>query len=452
MVRLDPNISQANRLRHSSTQSYNGPEATRSVVNIMTAVATEVDDSQARLAEETAVQRSRPGFAMAPYFYRSARVYAKELDEILFKGWLYAGHVSQVADVGDYFVFDLGDDSVVVVRGGDGEIHALANVCRHRGSRVCTDSVGSCKAFVCPYHGWVYDLDGRLKAARSMEQRVGFDPDAYALPRIRWAVFEGLIFINCDPAASPFENALETIEPALGPYHLSTAQIAHRQNYPVAANWKLALENYLECYHCATAHRAYAKRHTLEAPAKVVESRNAEMLDHAEGRTGVPGITLRRSEVYRAAPGFGCCVHTMRYALYDGFETGSRDGRPLAPLMGDFKGYDGGAGDFQLGPLAFMLGYPDYCVLYRFTPRGIDRTDMELVWFVRGDAEEGRDYQRDALTWLWDRTTREDQTLIERTSQGVHSRFFEPGPYQPEQERLCIEFVDWYLEAMARSQ
>ena len=118
--------------------------------------------------------------------------------------------------------------------------------------------------------------------------------------------------------------------------------------------------------------------------------------------------------------------------------------------MGEFKGYDGGAGDFQLGPLAFMLNYPDHCVLYRFTPRGIGSTDMELVWFVRGDAQEGRDYDRDAVVWLWDRTSREDQYIITRNSEGVHSRFFEPGPYHPEHESMCIEFVDWYLSALER--
>ncbi|MCY3621907.1 MAG: aromatic ring-hydroxylating dioxygenase subunit alpha [Gammaproteobacteria bacterium] len=410
-----------------------------------------MDDSPTRLAEETSAQRSRPGFAMGTYFYRSPRAYRRELDEILFKSWLYAGHVSQVANVGDYFLFDLAEDSIVVVRGGDGQIRALMNVCRHRGSRICSDPEGSCQAFVCPYHGWVYELDGALKAARNMDDVAGFDRSAYALKACRNTVFEGLIFVNCDPAAASFENALRTIEPALRPYDLPTARIAHRQNYAVEANWKLALENYLECYHCATAHRAYAKRHTLEALGEEVERSNAEMLGRAEEQTGVSGIGLEHSQVYGSSADFGCCAHTRRYALYDGFKTGSRDGQPLAPLMGDFKGYDGGAGDFQLGPLAFMLNYPDHCVLYRFIPRGIADTDMELVWFVRGDAEEGRDYEREALTWLWDRTTREDQTLILRNSEGVLSRFFEPGPYHPAQERLCIEFVDWYLDALGRS-
>ena len=119
----------------------------------MTVIAAEADDSPARLAAKTAAQRSRPGSALDPYFYRSQRVYRRELDEILFKSWLYAGHVSQVPNVGDHFVFDLGEDSIIVVRDGDGEIHALASVCRHRGSRICSEQQGSSQALVCPYHG-----------------------------------------------------------------------------------------------------------------------------------------------------------------------------------------------------------------------------------------------------------------------------------------------------------
>ncbi len=416
----------------------------------MTIIATEIEDSRARLAGKTAAQRLRRGFALDAYFYRSQVVYRRELDEILFASWLYAGHVSQVANPGDYFTYDLGEDSIVVVRDGEGGIHALMNVCRHRGARFCGGPQGSRKTFVCPYHGWVYELDGRLKAARGMQDKPGFDPAGYALKRAQCTVYEGLIFVNCDPRAAPFDASLETIAPALKPYGLPSAKVAHRQNYPVTANWKLTLENYLECYHCATAHRAYAKLHTLEALGAEVDVLNARMLERAEAETGVAGIAHDHYQAYCSAPDFGCCAYTSRYALYDGFKTGSRDGEPVAPLMGGFKGYDGGAGDFQLGPLAFMLNYPDHCVLYRFTPRGLDGTDMELVWFVRGDAEEGRDYQKDAVTWLWDRTTREDQTIITRNSEGVHSRFFEPGPYHPEHESMCIEFVDWYLSALER--
>ena len=418
----------------------------------MRSIATEQGDSLARLARQVAAQRAKPGFAMDAYFHRSELVYRKELDEILYKSWLYAGHVSQLANPGDYFLFDLGEDSIILARAEDGAIHALMNICRHRGSRLCEAAQGNRKAFACPYHGWVYNLDGSLKAARDMAAKAGFDPANYGLKKAQCLVFEGLIFINADPAATAadFDAALRRLAPALRPYDLPAAKIAHRQVYPVAANWKLVLENYLECYHCATAHRAYAKLHTLEALGDKVQRINAAMRERAQAQTGVPGITLDLYQAYGTAPAFGACIYTSRYALYDGFQTGSEGGKPVAPLMGAFKGYDGGAGDFQFGPLAFMLNYPDHCVLYRFTPRSLASTDMELVWFVRGDAKEGRDYDRGALIWLWDRTSVEDKHIIERNSEGVHSRFFEPGPYHPEHESSCLDFVDWHLAAMER--
>ncbi|MEP5766183.1 MAG: aromatic ring-hydroxylating dioxygenase subunit alpha [Halieaceae bacterium] len=413
-------------------------------------IATQVDDTPQRLAEKVAEQGKKPGFAMDPYFYRSHLVFEKELDQILYKSWLYAGHVSQAPAAGDYFLFDLGEDSIIISRAADGEVHALMNICRHRGARVCEDQSGNRKTFVCPYHGWVYNSDGSLKAARAMEALEGFDVKDYGLKRARCCVFEGMIFINCNPEAADFEPALQTIAPALTPYQLPTARIAHAQVYRVDANWKLALENYLECYHCATAHRAYAKMHTLQDLDDRVSHLNSDMLARAEEQTGVPGITHDHYQAYSSSTDFGTDVYTSRYALYDGFKTGSDGGQPVAPLMGAFTGYDGGAGDFQLGPLAFMLNYPDHCVLYRFTPRGLTSTDMEIVWFVRGDAEEGVDYERDAVTWLWHHTTLEDEYIITRNSEGVNSRFFEPGPYHPGYEYICPDFVNWYLEAMAR--
>ena len=109
----------------------------------------------------------------------------------------------------------------------------------------------------------------------------------------------------------------------------------------------------------------------------------------------------------------------MRYGLVDGNVTGSVVGQPVAPLMGEFQDYDGGAGDYQMGPLTFMLNYPDYCVLYRFLPRSLTETDAELVWFVRGDAKAGEDFDVDRVTWLWHHTTQEDEYIIMRNSEGL---------------------------------
>ena len=108
----------------------------------------------------------------------------------------------------------------------------------------------------------------------------------------------------------------------------------------------------------------------------------------------------------------------MRYGLFDGNVTGSEDGQPVAPLMGQFQDYDGGAGDYQMGPLTFMLNYPDHCVLYRFC-RGPHGNRCELVWFVRGDAKAGEDFDVDRVTWLWHHTTQEDEYIIMRNSEGL---------------------------------
>ena len=413
-------------------------------------IATDVDDSAEKMLGMVERAQARPGYAIDSYFYRSHLVYARELEHLIFRSWLYAGHISELPRPGDYLLFEIGEDSVIIVRDADGEIHALMNICRHRGARVCEASSGNRKTFVCPYHGWVYNTDGSLKAAREMEVRDGFDVGDYGLKKARIEVYMGLIFINCDPGAADFRGPLAKLAQPLGAYDLENARIAHKHTYRVDANWKLVLENYLECYHCATSHRAYARMHTLKDRDCNVAPIVQAMLDRTEQVTGVEGMGEELYELYLDAAGFGACVYTSRYGLYDGYLTGSEDGQPVAPLMGHIKGYDGGAGDFQMGPLSFMLNYPDHCVLYRFIPRSLTSTDMEVVWFVNGDAQEGVDYDREKLTWLWHNTSLEDEFIITRNSEGVNSRFFEPGPYHPEYEETLQQFIAWYLDTLAR--
>lgn len=409
----------------------------------------DVEDSHEHLQRAVAAQLQQPDAGLPRYFYRSAVTYQQELDNIFFRSWLYAGHVSQIPQKGDFFLYEIAEESVIVVRGEDDTIRALVNSCRHRGSRVCEASSGHCKTFVCPYHGWVYNADGSLRAARHMEAMPEFRREDHGLKQARVAVRFGLIFINFDPDAYDFNECLREVDTQMAPYHLDRAKIAHRETYPVDANWKIALGNYLECYHCDTAHRAYSKIHTFKEREHVVAPINRAMWERAARETGVADIEKATYRMFREAPGFGACVYTSRYALFDGYRTGSRNGEPLAPLMGDFKGYDGGAGDYQFGPLTYMLNYPDHCILFRYVPRGIDRTDMEIVWFVDGGAREGVDYDRDELVWLWHVTTLEDKRIMTLNAAGVNSQFFEPGPQHPEFEDTPKRFIDWYLHALA---
>lgn len=414
-------------------------------------IATDVSDSLEKMADRLEESMANRGRAINSYFYRSHLVYERELENLIFRSWLYAAHVSEVPNPGDYQLFEVGEDSIIISRDEDGEIHALMNICRHRGARVCEHASGNRKTFVCPYHGWVYKTNGELKAAREMGMKEGFDKADYGLKKVPCVVYQGLIFINCDQNASDFLGPLSHLDRQLGAYDLPNAKVAHKKSYRVDANWKLVLENYLECYHCATSHRAYARLHTL----KDLESNTREfvqaMLDRSDEVTGIDGMSADYYAIYNNAESFGACSYTSRYGLYDGYLTGSEDGQPVAPLMGHIKGYDGGAGDYQMGPLSFMLNYPDHCVLYRFIPRGLTSTDMEVVWYVNGDAQEGVDYDIDKLIWLWHHTTLEDEYIITRNSEGVNSRFFEPGPYHPEFEETLQQFIDWYLQALHNS-
>ncbi|MDC0172271.1 aromatic ring-hydroxylating dioxygenase subunit alpha [Gammaproteobacteria bacterium] len=413
-------------------------------------IATDVSDTKRKMVDMASTQLGKPGFAIDPYFYRSHVTYQAELENIIFKSWLYAGHISQIAKKGDFFLFDIGEDSIIICRDNKDQVRAMHNICRHRGARVCEEASGNRRSFVCPYHGWGYGNDGTLKAARDMHDVEGFNVDDYSLKPVRLVVFQGMIYINCDPDAADFAKPLSNITAQLGAYDLENAKVAEAKTYRINANWKLCLENYLECYHCASSHKHYAKLHTLQALAHKVKPINEAMWARAEEATGVTGIANEYYGYYNDSASFGDCSYHSRYALYEGFQSGSKDGKPVAPLMGHMKGYDGGAGDFQMGPLTFMLNYPDHCVLYRFIPRSLTETDMELVWYVNGDAEEGVDYNKEELTWLWHETSLEDEFIILRNSEGVNSHFFEPGPYHPEHEATCYEFITWYLKALSQ--
>jgi Rieske 2Fe-2S family protein len=136
-----------------------------------------------------------------------------------------------------------------------------------------------------------------------------------------------------------------------------------------------------------------------------------------------------------------------RYPLLRGHLTGSRDGKPVAPLLGTISGYDGGTTDLHLGPMTFGLAYSDHVVLYRFTPRGPRLTDCEVTWLVNETAVEGKDYDVGALTWLWDVTTLADKKIIERNQAGVDSRYYVPGPLSG-MEDFTQRFLLWYVAAM----
>jgi Rieske 2Fe-2S family protein len=379
-------------------------------------------------------------------FYRDPDIYRHDVEQIFLKSWLYAGHQSEIPKIGDWFLLEFDEESVIIVRSAVNEINALLNVCRHRGSRVCVESSGCNKRLTCRYHGWTYDLEGRLRAAANMGE--SFDKNSFGLKKIHVGLLEGMIFVNFADEPAPFSLVEEGLADCLEPYGFSNARVAHRQTYPIRANWKLSVENYTECYHCAPAHPEYSRGHGLAYPG----ARKTQLGRDVLARAAACGLSDRAvNRIYRSAPAFGADCGFERYPLIRDHLTGSRDGRPLAPLLGDIRDFDGGATDLQVGPVTFGLLYCDYAVIYRFTPTGPDTSECDITWLVRWDAEEGKAYDREKLVWLWDVTTQADKTIIERNQQGVNSHYYVSGPLS-EMEVFTWDFLSWYLRTFRAAE
>jgi len=396
--------------------------------------------SQQRIDELLSAQP--PGRPLLQAFYTDPDVYAAELERLIYPGWFVAGVQSEWRSPGDYRVIEIADESVIVVMGDDQVLRAFANVCRHRGSRVCLDAQGSTRAFSCPYHGWRYDRAGRLTAARSMPD--DFDASNYGLHEVSLANLHGVVLVCVSDAPMGLDGARTDLEAPLRAFGFGTLKVAERRRYPIPANWKLAVENYQECYHCATAHQEYARLHTLSVDVR----RRAHLQTELEAST-LPLDVIDRLDT-KAPPGEMGYGYS-RTALFDDYRTGSRDGQPVAPLLGDLEAYDGGASDFSFGGFSFMLAYSDHVVCYVFKPVDLENSECEITWLVRGDALESRDYDIESLTWLWDITMQSDLEIICNNYAGVKSRHYTPGEFSVMEQAEKV-YVDWLLRELAGPQ
>jgi phenylpropionate dioxygenase-like ring-hydroxylating dioxygenase large terminal subunit len=388
------------------------------------------------------INQHKEGHALNSVFYTDAEIYDLEVERIFTRVWLYAGHQSEIPNRGDYLLFEVAGESVIINRGKEGEINALLNVCRHRGSRLTTEHKGCARRLSCPYHGWTYDLDGSLIAAAHMPD--DFDKSTHGLQKIHHRVFEGMIFINFSDDPKPFDIIEQDLGPYIRPFRLDQANVAHRQSYKINSNWKFAVENYKECYHCGPAHPEYSRAHSLALP----EEKYAKELEELMQR--MPLCGLNNDDMlkgYNNGEEFGLDRAWEHYPLLRGHVTGSEDGKPVAPLMGEITDFDGGAHDFKVGPVFYALAYSDHVVFYRFTPLSINQCDCDITWLVNGSAEEGKDYDLARLIWLWDVTTQADKKIIQDNHDGVMSRFFIPGPFSKFEEATQW-WVEWYLGSL----
>ena len=406
-------------------------------------------------AIESLIARCQPGWSLPRDFYSADEIYRLDLARLWRTGWLFAGHSCEVSRPGDYFTLEVDSDSIIVVRAEDGVVHALYNVCRHRGSVICSEAAGQVTRLVCPYHQWTYALDGKLLACRGMGEE--FDKTQFGLQPAHSREVEGLIFISLAPEPLPFELVFELLAPLLRPQGLRRAKVAKAVDYIVEANWKLVWENNRECFHCNVNHPQYIKANFDHYNSDDTTPRIREAINAVVARTeqkwadaGLapthkrPGMTLfpdAEKNVWFSA---------NRTPLVEGWVSESMNGQQVAPLMGDYKEPDVGTLRVRALPNFWNHSSCDHAVSTRLLPAGPQRTSVRVSWLVDEKAVEDRHYDLAKLMPFWQLTSEQDWHICERQQRGVNSNAYLPGPYSPYKEYNVDSFVRWYLKMLSR--
>jgi glycine betaine monooxygenase A len=394
----------------------------------------------------------RPGWSLPGPFYSDEGIYRADLDRIWRRGWLFAGHTCEVPRPGDYFLVGVDTDSVIVMRTEDGTVQAMHNVCRHRGSLICSEPAGHVQRLVCPYHQWTYRLNGELIACRGMQEDI--DKSRFGLRRVHLEEVEGLIYICLADKPLPFSAAREAMGPLAHPQGFAGAKVARAVDYLVKVNWKLVWENNRECYHCNQNHPQYIKANFDHYNADDTNRRVREQMTatatRIEARWTAAGVVPHNQTGMAVFPdaerNLWFCAN--RTALADGYLSESMDGRLVAPLMGEYPDADVGTLRMRTLPNFWNHSSCDHAVSTRLLPVGPQLTAIRVWWLVDEDAVEGRDYELKSLMPFWQLTSEQDWEICERQQRGVNSSAYVPGPYSTYKEYNVDSFVRWYLKML----
>ncbi len=326
-------------------------------------------------------------YALPGAFYTDPRWFETERESLFLNDWFCVGRVEEVARPGDYFSFDQAGEPVLVVHGQDGEIRAMANVCRHRGTVIASGS-GNTKKFLCPYHHWAYDTTGRLLNAPRMARHETFDAAACRLKPLRCESWLGFLFVNLDRDAAPLAPDLGPLESMIGGYHLELMQMRYLADEVWACNWKCLLENFMEGYHLSPLHR--------ETLHKVNPSHLCRHLSPGPRHFG-----------YRV--GFSSRLPAARVGHSDLSDEELDTCVMLALPPG----------------LAIGIG-SDYSSFLCLRPLSPARVEVKLGLMFFGD--DWAQPEVDRAIELFQQTMDEDKQVLSRVQQGLASRSYVPGP------------------------
>ncbi|MEM7349481.1 MAG: aromatic ring-hydroxylating dioxygenase subunit alpha [Acidobacteriota bacterium] len=352
-------------------------------------------------------------------YYTRLDVFAEEMEKIHFRTWLYAGRIEQVERSGDYFLVELGGESVIVLRDGQGALRAFYNVCRHRGTRICEDATGRFPGKIqCPYHAWTYSYDGALVQAPLMGKTRGFCTEDHPLIALAVDAWDGHLFIHFGEEPPPLAQQLDDLPTKFRPWRMEELKLADTRTYSVRANWKLVIQNYSECIHCPLLHPQLQ-----------------ELSHYMSGANDPPHPSYLGG----------------RMDLREGVETlaQSADGR-WAPLPGLGEVERRGVYYYAVLPNLLLNLHPNYMLTFALWPRAHNRTEIVCRWYFHPHEMERPGFDPSSAVDFWDLTNRQDWKVSELAQQGISSRAYRSGPYS-NREELLYAFDRYVVERIGDS-
>lgn len=341
-----------------------------------------------------------------PYdWYVDPAVARLEQERIFRRSWQYAAHTGELEEPGSFVSSRAGDVPVVIVRDRDNELRAFVNVCRHRGYLLC-DGAGKRETLQCPYHAWTYDLDGSLRSAPRSEAEPGFDRDSLGLVPVLVDTWGPFVFVNPDTTACTLAEHLGDLPRIVAEGGVDVDALVFHQRWEVEydANWKVCVENYLECYHCAVAHPSFSKAIDVAPGTYAMEEHPTFSTQFGPPKNGGGGVYDAIGEIDRG----------QFHLLFPGTTLNVMPGR----------------GNFSIGPVI---------------PRGSERTARFLDYFFLPDTDPA---------WIADyleldiQVGAEDRVLVERVQVGMRSGIVTSGTLMPESERLIGHFERLLVDAL----
>jgi Rieske 2Fe-2S family protein len=391
----------------------------------------------------------RKGYSLPRELYVSEAAYRFDTEVMLQSVWLYACTVAHVKKPGDFFTFEFGSNSIIIVRGRDCEVRAFWNSCRHRGARICAEQRGHASRLMCPYHQWTYGLDGALLAARNMG--ADFVKKDHGLSPVAVENIGGLIFICLSDTPPPIDRVKADIADQIAVYDIEHCKVAVQDDYIEDANWKLVMENNRECYHCDAGHPelirvlgtyGFGKGLPEDAAADVVNDQAFNAIVDAKR------VEWKARGIYRDLVEFpdGWWHRIARLPLANGAVTQSADGKLASnKLIGPFSQPESSSLSVWTQPNSWHHFCCDHIISFSVTPLAADRTLLRTSWLVHEDAVEGIDYDPERLASLWRSTNVQDGYFSSVNYRGICNSGYLQGPYAVE-EKLVEDFKAFYVD------